>query len=349
MVWNLRSERVFVIGEIGVNHNGSVDMARRLVDAAAEAGADAVKFQTFRAEEVLTPQAEMADYQSQNLGKSGTQLDMVRQLELSPDDFHCLKGHCDAAGIAFLSTPFDEGSADLLAELDVGAFKVSSGDLTHLGFLAKLAGFGKPIILSTGMGNLGEIEEALEAIEAAGDPEVALLHCVSDYPARVEDCNLRAMATMERAFGLPVGWSDHTLGDAVTLAAVALGARIIEKHFTLDRDLPGPDHKASMLVEELATMIERIRDVEKALGSGRKRPTEREASTARVARRSIVAGQDIPAGTRLSAEMLAVRRPGSGLRPRHLNDLVGMVAQRDLPQNSLLSFRDLAGAPTGRP
>lgn len=334
----------FVIAEIGVNHNGDVGIAKTMIEVARDCGADAVKFQTFRAEELVSPAAPMAEYQARNLGETGSQLEMIRKLELSAEDFRVLRDHCRTVGIEFMSTPFDEQSADLLASLDVNAFKVSSGDLTHHEFLAHLARFGKPIILSSGMATLGDIEEALAAIEANGNPDVAILHCVSDYPARLEDCNLRAMSTIAQAFGKPAGWSDHTLGDTISLAAVALGARIIEKHFTLDRTMPGPDHKASLEASELKAMMDKIREIELALGTGRKIPTARERKTASVARRSLVTKVAIAKGTVITADMLTSRRPGTGLPPREKASIIGMRAAQDLPANCLIALDNLSGA-----
>lgn len=330
----------FVIAEIGVNHNGSMDLARRLIDAAAEAGADAVKFQTFRAEDLVTPTARKADYQVANTGDGGSQSDMLKALELSEAQFADLARHCAGAGIDFLSTPFSEAAVDLLERVGVDAFKVSSGDLTHLPLLGHIAGKGKPIILSTGMGDLAEIEAALAAIRRAGAPPVSLLHCVSNYPAAVEDCNLAAIDTMARAFGLPVGWSDHTEGAAISWAAVARGATIIEKHITLDRNLPGPDHLASMAPAEFSGFVAGIRAIERAIGDGVKAPTPAELKTAEVARRSLVAARALPAGHVLAAADLRVMRPGHGLKPAALDFVIGLRLGRDVAAFEPLTAED---------
>ncbi|MEW6719254.1 MAG: N-acetylneuraminate synthase [Thermodesulfobacteriota bacterium] len=313
--------RCFVIAEAGVNHNGDMDLAMRLVDAAAEAGADAVKFQTFRAGKLVTKWAPKAAYQEENTGEGGTQFDMLRKLELPPERFREIAERCAGRGILFLSTPFDEDSADLLESIGVPAYKVSSGDLTDIPFLRHLASKGLPILLSTGMGTLDEVREAMAALSAA--PGVALLHCVSSYPADPAHVNLRAMDTMRRAFGVPVGYSDHTEGLAVALAAVALGAAVLEKHFTLDRGLPGPDHKASLEPAELARLVRELRAVEQAMGHGRKEPAPSEIETARVARKSLVAACDIPEGTVIEAGHLASRRPGTGIPPGMRDGLIG--------------------------
>jgi len=335
--------RCFVIAEIGVNHNGALDLARQLIDVAAAAGADAVKFQTFAAERLVTATARKAAYQEANdPRKAESQFAMLKRLELSEADLVACRDHCTARGVMFLSTPFDEQSADLLASLGVHGFKVSSGDLTNLPFLAHMAAKRLPMIVSTGMGTLAEVAEAVEAVREAGDPPLALLHCVSNYPAAPEDCNLRAMGTLAQAFGVPVGWSDHTLGDAISLAAVALGARILEKHYTLDRGLQGPDHKASLTPEELTALITRLRAVESALGDGLKRPQEAERDTARVARRSLVAARDIAAGARLTAGDLIAKRPGEGIAPKHRELILGWRAARDIPADTVLSWTDLA-------
>ena len=268
-------EPCFIIAEAGVNHNGSVELAKKLIDAAKDAGADAVKFQTFKAENVVVKDAQKAEYQKETTGE-GSQYEMIKKLELTEEDFRELADYAKEKDIMFLSSPFDKDSIDLLNELDVPAFKVGSGEITNFPLLRYIAKKGKPIILSTGMSTLGEIEEALDVIRSEGVEDIALLHCVSNYPARIEDVNLRAMGTLKQAFKLPVGFSDHTLGITAPIAAVALGACVIEKHFTLDRNLPGPDHKASLEADELKEMVKAIREVEKVLGNGIKRPTKEE-------------------------------------------------------------------------
>lgn len=324
-----------------MNHNGSLEQARRLVDAAVQAGADAVKFQTFKAESLVTAHAPKAAYQRETTPNAETQLEMLQGLELSLEDFGALYDYCAEHNILFMSTPFDRESADFLAGLGMVAFKIPSGELTNLPFLAHVARLHRPMIVSTGMARLSEVDTAFQTITEAGNDELALLHCVSSYPAAPEESNLRAMATMATAFGVPVGFSDHTLGTAVTLAAVALGACIIEKHFTLDRNLPGPDHRMSLEPGELRTLVSEIRQVEVALGSGHKLPTTSEGDTARVARRSLVAEMDIPAGARLTEAMIAIKRPGSGLPPSMYTAVLGHTARTPIPRGTLLSLEML--------
>ena len=334
--------RCFVIAEAGVNHNGDVDLAYRLVDAAVQAGADAVKFQTFRAEKLVTSQAAKAKYQIERTGANESQLEMIRRLELSPEAHQKLFEYCQNRGIIFLSTPFDEESADFLDELGVSAFKLPSGEVTNHLLLAHVARKRKPIILSTGMSRLGEVENALRVLDAEGNTDIVLLHTVSNYPASPEDVNLRAMQTLAQAFSTPVGYSDHTLGIEVCLAAVALGACVIEKHLTLDRNLPGPDHAASAEPDELAALVRSLRVVEGALGDGRKRPRPSEQDVASVARRSIVVCRDVRSGTKLTKEDLALRRPGTGLPPSLLDFVIGRTLRVDVPAGALLTLEMLS-------
>lgn len=329
----------FVIAEAGVNHNGSLDLARQLVDVAAEAGADAVKFQTFRADKLVTAQAKQADYQARNTGRVESQAEMLRRLELSEQDHREIMAHCRDRGIRFLSTPFDHESADFLDREGMEAIKIPSGEVTNLPLVQHLASKRKPILLSTGMCTLGEVEACVRTLEQAGVEELAILHCVSCYPADPAETNLRAMATMEAAFGYPVGYSDHTLGNEVSLAAAALGACVIEKHFTLDRRLPGPDHRASAEPAELQKLVAGIRTIESALGTGRKVPTPSEAGTAAVARRSLVTARPIPAGHVLGRDDLMARRPGTGLAPTMLPQVVGLTAREAIPEGTLLTLR----------
>lgn len=335
-------EPVLVIAEAGVNHNGERDLALRLVDAAAAAGVDAVKFQTFKAERLVVDDAPKAAYQERTTGTAESQLQMLRRLELSEALHHEVLGHCRDRGIAFLSSPFDELAADLLEAIGVSAFKTPSGELTNLPLLQHIAAKGMPMLVSTGMATLGEVETAVRAIEAAGDPQVVLLHCLSNYPADPAETNLRAMATMRAAFGLEVGYSDHTSGLEVAFAAVALGAVVIEKHFTLDRSLPGPDHQASLEPAELEALIRGIRTIEHALGDGHKRPQPSELDTARVARKSLVASVAIPAGTVLSHDMVAVRRPGTGLPPAMLEQIAGRRSRVDIAAGTIISLEMLS-------
>lgn len=326
----------FIIAEAGVNQNGSLEQALEMVEAAAKAGADAVKFQTFRAQEVATAEAPKAAYQKETTGQTQSQLDMLKSLELKPEQHEPLAKRCREKGLLFLSTPFDKPSLDFLAGMGMAAIKVPSGEITNLPFLTQVGEKSLPVILSTGMSTLEEVALAVETLRQAGCPALALLHCVSNYPAAPADVNLKAMLTMAQRFGLPVGYSDHTMGNEVALAAVAMGACIIEKHFTLDRTLPGPDHKASALPDELAEMVAGIRKVEAALGHGRKEPMPSEADTKAVARRSLVAARDIAPGEELTAELVAIRRPGTGMAPQRLPEVLGRIAGRAIPAGALL-------------
>jgi len=328
----------FIIAEAGVNHNGDLDLAKRLIDAARMAGAEAVKFQTFAADRLVTPDAPKTEYQKLTTGSAETQLEMLRRLELPAEAHGPLMEYCKRRGLLFLSTPFDEECADMLEALQVGAYKVSSGELTNLPLLAHIARKGKPLIVSTGMASLGEVETAVATVRDAGNPALALLHCVSNYPAAPQDVNLRAMRTLELAFGRPVGYSDHTMGIEVSIAAVALGACIIEKHFTVDRSLPGPDHQASLVPDELAALVRGIRNTEAALGDGCKRPAMSEANTAAAARRSLVAARDLPAGIQLTDDLLALRRPGTGLPPSARPYVVGRKLRRAVLKGTQLMW-----------
>jgi N-acetylneuraminate synthase len=327
----------FVIAEAGVNHNGELAHARELVRVAARAGADAIKFQTFAADRLATATAPKASYQLERTQRDETARQMLRQLELSEPDHRVLMDDCRDHGIVFLSSAFDEGSADMLDALGVDAFKVPSGEITNLPFLAHFASKRKPLIVSTGMATLEEVDAALHAVGEVAAVPVVLLHCVSLYPAPASGTNLRAMATMRERFQVPVGYSDHTLGIEVALAAVALGACVIEKHFTTDRGLPGPDHAASLEPAELATMIAGIRSVEASLGDGVKRPLPAEAETAAVARKSIVAASDIGAGEVIARGALALKRPGTGLPPSRLEWAIGRRARVAIPEGTLLT------------
>lgn len=347
--------QVFVIAEAGVNHNGSVDMALALVEAAAKSGANAVKFQTFRADEVASRTAAKAGYQAKATGNLESQLDMLRRLELSREAHRILSDRCRERGLAFLSTPFDLDSARFLAEeLDVSRIKIPSGEITNGPLLLGIARLGRPVILSTGMSTLDEVEQALGVIafgylgastrpseasfkaalaspegRAALNAKVSLLHCTTEYPAPFDQVNLRAMDTLASAFGLPVGLSDHTMGTAVAVAAAARGAAIIEKHFTLDRGLPGPDHMASLEPDELEALVSAIRQVESALGSPQKQPAPVELPNLPIARRSLVAAAPVRQGEPWTEANLACKRPGTGLSPMRFWDLLGRPAGRD--------------------
>jgi N,N'-diacetyllegionaminate synthase len=334
-------EPCFIIAEAGVNHNGSIVQAKKLIDAAVKAGADAVKFQTFRAEDVISDGAAKAAYQKKSTGADESQLGMVKKLELSQADFTALSSYARRKRIMFLSTPFDKGSVDFLDKLGVPAFKIASGEINNFPLLKYIAKKGRPIILSTGMSTLAEVKEALAVIQAGSAEEIVLLHCISCYPAKIGDTNLRAMETLRRAFKLPVGLSDHSTGFTIPIASVALGACIIEKHFTLDKNLPGPDHKASLEPEELKTMVQAVRDVEKAMGSGAKTIAAGEKDTKKAARRSIVAAQDIPAGTVVTQAMLAIKRPGTGIEPKHLGTIVGRKVKDFIRRDELINLRKL--------
>ena len=336
-------ESCYVIAEIGVNHNGSVELAEQLIDAAATAGADAVKFQTFTADDLVTRRAAQAEYQQRNRGDDGSQHDMLQQLELSERDFARLLERCRERDIDFLSTPFGFESADLLERLGVHAFKVSSGDLTYHQFLSHLAAKGRPMIVSTGMATLAEVEGAVRAIEQTNSVPIILLHCVSDYPAAASSCNLASMATMRQAFGYPVGWSDHTLGSAVSCGAVALGAQVIEKHITLDRAMSGPDHAASMEPADFESFVASLRAVAAAVGDGVKRPRPEELRTAEVARRSIVSTRALPAGHVITAADVAVLRPGTGLPPDLLDVVIGIRLGQAIDADEPLTEHHLRG------
>lgn len=329
---------VFVIAEAGVNHNGDMGLARKLIDAAADAGADAVKFQTFTPEEIVSEAASQAEYQVTNTGKEESQISMLRSLVLPHEEHVALKKYAEEKGLVFLSTPFSILDADFLETLNIAAYKIPSGDLTNTPFLAHIAKYGKPILLSTGMGTLIEVREAVDVLKKNGASDIALFHCTSEYPAPPADINLRAMQTLASEFGLPTGLSDHSEGIWAAIAATALGACLIEKHFTLDRTLPGPDHKASLEPDELKEMIRCIRVVEQALGSEDKKPTEGELDTARVARKSVVARRDITADTLITPEDIYIVRPGTGIQPKHFDEIVGKTAKQIIPRGTPLQW-----------
>lgn len=339
------SAPVFFIAEAGVNHNGDLDLALRLVEIAHQAGADAVKFQTFTTDKVIAVDAPLAEYQKANAGAPSA-MEMLKGFELPHADFARIAEHCRAIGIEFMSSPFDLDSAAFLAGIGMTKFKLASGEITNAPFVrgvARLAADnGGSVILSTGMSTLDEVAEAVGWIEAGGNPALTILHCVSNYPAPAKDANLRAMDTLAQAFGRPIGWSDHTLGDVVSLAAVARGATVVEKHFTLDNDLAGPDHAMSMDPDGLARLIAGIRAVEASLGDGIKRPVAAEREIMTVARRSLFAARDIPAGAVVTAEDLISLRPGNGISPARQGDVVGRTAARAIPAGTKLAAPDLA-------
>lgn len=321
---------VLIIAEAGVNHNGDLELARRLIDAAAEAGADLVKFQTFKADRLVTATARKADYQTRNSGSGETQHEMLSRLELSPEAHHELIAYCQTRGIGFFSTGFDNESVDFLASLGQERFKIPSGEITNLPYLRNMGRYGREIILSTGMATLGDIEAAIDALEQAGTPHsmLTVLHCTTEYPTPMNEVNLRSMQSIAQAFGVRVGYSDHTPGIEVAIAATALGATIIEKHFTLDRNLPGPDHKASLEPMELKAMVAAIRNIEIALGDGIKRLTPSEIVNKPIARKSLVASQAIREGEVFNAENITAKRPGTGTSPMRWDEVMGQVAKR---------------------
>jgi N,N'-diacetyllegionaminate synthase len=340
---------VFFIAEAGVNHNGSDEMAMKLVEAAARCGADAVKFQTFSAEKLVRRGAEKAEYQKRATG-GGDQFSLLKALEMSPELHRKLMGRCRELGIEFMSTPFDEDAADFLLGMGMRRIKVPSGEITNLPFLEFLAQKGVPLIVSSGMATLTEIQTAVRTIDEARlkaniltplSESLTILHCTSNYPAQCSDVNLRAMQTIAAQTGIPVGYSDHTLGIAVSTAAVAIGATVIEKHFTLDRNLPGPDHKASLTLDELTALIGQIRDVEVALGSAVKAPTASELPVRELVRRSVTSARAISAGTVLTMDDLILLRPGNGIAPCELRNVPGRTAQRDIAEGTTLQWQDL--------
>jgi N-acetylneuraminate synthase/N,N'-diacetyllegionaminate synthase len=355
-----KNEPVFIIAEAGVNHNGNFDLAKKLIDIAKNSNADAVKFQTFKAEELITINTEMVKYQRKNVATKEKQQQMLKKLELDYDDFKELKKYCDRKNIIFLSTPHTEDAIDFLEPL-IPAYKIGSGDLTNIPFLKKVAVKGKPIILSTGMATMEEVEDSLKVLYTEGNKQVVILHCTTNYPCPLEEVNLRAMQSMQKELNCLVGYSDHTIGILTSIAAIAMGARIIEKHFTLDKNLPGPDHKASLEPAELKKMIHDIRNVEnrfkkgekienilktipnieKILGDPNKKPTKSEEKIKKLIRKSIVANVDIPKGTIITKNMLSIKRPGTGIAPKYIDDIIGREVKKNIKQDELISFRQL--------
>ena len=334
----MSNNKTFIIAEAGVNHNGSMEMALKLIDVAVAAGADAVKFQTFKAEKVIAVNAPKADYQKETTGSNESQLEMVKKLELDEAAHKKLLNHCQEKGIQFLSTPFDLESIDLLNRLGLKMFKIPSGEITNLPYLRKLGALKKRLILSTGMADLGEIEDALDVLTEAGTPleNLIVLHCNTEYPTPFEDVNLRAMLSIGHAFGVAVGYSDHTPGNEVAVAAVALGAVVLEKHFTLDRNLSGPDHKASLEPNELKSMVQAIRNIEKALGTGIKNPSPSELKNKPIVRKSIVAARSIRKGETFTVENLTIKRPGTGISPMRWDEILKMKASRDFYKDEII-------------
>lgn len=329
---------IFIIAEAGVNHNGSLNLAKQLIDVAANAGADAVKFQTFKADKLLSKTAQKAEYQMQTTDASESQYDMIKKLELDKAAHHELIAYCKTKNILFLSTPFDHESIDLLNNLGMKIFKIPSGEITNLPYLRHIGSLGKEVILSTGMANLGEIEDALHILIASGTPKenITVLHATTEYPCPIEEVNLRAMQTIAEAFSVKTGYSDHTNGIEVPIAAVAMGASVIEKHFTLDREMEGPDHKASLEPDEMITMVQAIRNIEKALGDGIKRPSPSELKNIPIARKSIVASRAIIKGEHLSEENITIKRPGNGISPMRYDEIIGTIASKNYDEDEAI-------------
>jgi N,N'-diacetyllegionaminate synthase len=327
-----------IIAEAGVNHNGSIKNAFKLIDIAKKAGADIVKFQTFKAEKVVSRYAQKAEYQKKFSNTNETQFEMLKKLELSYEQLNLISKYCIKKGIIFLSTPFDIESIDILERLNMGMYKIPSGEITNLPYLIKVASLGKPIILSTGMSSLDEIDIALNILKTNGAADVYVLHCNTQYPTPFEDVNLLAMNTIKNRFSVKVGYSDHTLGIEIPIAAVALGAQIIEKHFTLDKNMEGPDHKASLEPDELKKMIIAVRNIEKSIGNGIKKPSDSERKNMEVARKSIVAKTNIFAGEVFTEDNLTVKRPGNGISPMKWFEVLGKTANKNFKEDELITL-----------
>ena len=332
--------KVFIIAEAGVNHNGSIDLAKKLVDVAVEAKADSVKFQTFIAENVISSSAKMAEYQLVNTGISESQLDMVKKLQLDFQDFIELQKYCNEKGILFLSTPFDLESLEFLKTMDLPIMKIPSGEITNLPYLRKIGELNTNVIASTGMSNIDDISSLISILESSGTSKekITLLHCNTEYPTPMEDVNLLAMDTLRKTFGVKIGYSDHTLGIEVPIAAVALGAAVIEKHFTLDKNMDGPDHKASLNPVELKEMVTAIRNIENALGTTNKKVSQSEAKNIQIARKSIVESKKILKGEQFSEDNLTVKRPGNGISPLEWDNVIGQYSSRNFQKDELIEF-----------
>lgn len=334
----MKLNNIFIIAEAGVNHNGCIETAKKLIDVAVLSGADAVKFQTFKAESLVSKNAQKADYQKQTTDNDESQFEMIKKLELDIETHKELMAYCTAKNIIFLSTPFDHDSIELLNDLKLELFKIPSGEITNLPYLRHIGSLNKQVILSTGMADLGEIEAALDVLVGAGTDKgkITVLHANTEYPTPMEDVNLKAMQTIAEAFKVDVGYSDHTLGIEVDIAAVAMGAKVIEKHFTLDKTMTGPDHKASLEPDELIAMVQAIRNIEKALGNGIKKPSPSESKNIAIARKSIVAKKDINKGDVFSEENLAIKRPGKGIDPMRWDEVLGQMAQKNYAIDDLI-------------
>lgn len=333
-------KKTFIISEAGVNHNGNIKNAKKLIDIASKAGSDAVKFQTFKSEGVVTNHCEAAEYAEKNIGKKIKQIDLIKNLELSYDDFYVLKDYCDKKNIMFLSTPHSFDAIDFLDDL-VPAYKFGSGDLTNIPSLEYAAKKGKPMILGTGMSTLSEVKEAIESIKKTGNNNIIALHCTTNYPCPLSEVNMNALKTMQRELDCLIGYSDHTMGITIPIVAVSLGAVLIEKHFTIDRRLPGPDHRASLEPNELKNMISEIRNVEKAMGKHEKKPTASEEKIMVNIRKSVVANTDIKRGEKIKEKMLTIKRPGTGIKPKEINSIFGKRIKRDIQKDEILLKEDI--------
>ena len=331
-------KKIFIIAEAGVNHNGSIELAKKLIDAAVKAKADAVKFQTFKTELCISKNAQKADYQKQTTNVSESQFDMIKKLELDIEAHKELIAYCQVKNIMFLSTPFDHESINLLSDLGLNIFKIPSGEITNLPYLRHIGSLGKKVILSTGMSNLGEVGDALNILINAGTSKdnITVLHANTMYPTPMEDVNLNAMLAIQKEFDIAVGYSDHTLGIEVDIAAVAIGASCIEKHFTLDKTMDGPDHKASLEPEELKAMVDAIRNIEKALGSSEKKPSPSETVNIDIVRKSIVANQKISKGDILTDKNITIKRPGNGISPMQWDEIIGTIAVKNYKLDDLI-------------
>lgn len=332
---------VLIIAEAGVNHNGKLDIAKKLVDMAVQSGADAIKFQTFKAEESTSAYANKAEYQMENMPIEESQLEMIKKLELPFEQFKEIQDYCSKKKIMFISTPDGIESLRFLVDLNLPIIKIGSTEVSNIEFLKEIGETGKEIILSTGMSNLGEVEKALSILKSTGNNNIKIMQCTTDYPTAVQDVNLRAMVTMREAFKVPVGLSDHTVGNEAAIAAVALGAEFIEKHITIDMKMEGPDHKASMGLNEFARYVKAIRDTEKLLGDGIKRPTKREEIIMKDVRRSIVAASTLTKGTKIKKSMLTYKRPGDGIKPELCDCLEGRILNRDIHKDELIRWEDI--------
>ncbi|MFH2034127.1 MAG: N-acetylneuraminate synthase [Candidatus Margulisiibacteriota bacterium] len=337
-----KQKKVFIIAEIGVNHNGSLKLAKKLVDRAAACGVDAVKFQTFKADEITSKHAQKAEYQKKDGPRGETQYEMLKKLELQDSDFKVLSVYAKKKGLIFLSSPFGIRSVDLLETLNMPIYKIASGEITNFPLLRYIGSKKKPVILSTGMADLKEIKQAIDQIKKAGSKDITLLHCITSYPARDEVLNLKAIQTLKKKFALPVGFSDHSQGTVAAAAAVALGAGVIEKHFTLDNFMPGPDHRASLDPQAMTKMVKNIRTIEKALGDGKKIPSSEEKVIKKLARKSLVASKNIARGEKISLAMVTSKRPQGGISPVYYKKVVGRRARQDISKDSIIHWKMLS-------